>query len=529
MKSAFLRRPVAALIVTLAAAPACSQSQPQAQNQAQNPPQIQNQAPGNRNPYPQSQGPQNQGPQSQARPPAQAQPRTQTTYASGLPDFSQLVEQNSPPVVNISTTRKIKSPVMQMPDIPEDSPLAPFLRRYFGAPGQEPQGGAELSSLGSGFVISPDGFVVTNAHVVEQAEAIIIKLTDGREFKARVIGADEASDIALLKIDATGLPTVRLGNSDRIKVGEWVVAIGSPFGFDHSATQGIVSALGRSLPNGTYVPFIQTDVPVNPGNSGGPLFNLAGEVVGVNAQIYSRTGGYMGVSFAIPINVAMNVARQLQTTGKVTRGWLGVAIQDVSQDLAQSFGLPRPGGALVSDVTEGSPAARAGFRVGDIVTDFNGVPILDSSQLPALVGPIRPGSTMPVTVVRNGQTQQLQVTVGELPAQGKTELAAGGQTAPGSGGKLNVAVVDLTPEQRQSLGIQGGVLVQQVGPGAAAQAGVQSGDVILRLGATPVQNVAQLQQLITQLQPGKPVALLIKREDASLYLALQVPADKGRG
>ncbi|MGH8353365.1 MAG: DegQ family serine endoprotease, partial [Pseudomonas sp.] len=339
-----------------------------------------------------------------------------------LPDFTELVEAASPAVVNISTRQKLPArPVVGSPEMPDLEGLPPMFREFFErnipqVP-RNPEGGRqrEVQSLGSGFIISADGYVLTNNHVVADADEIIVRLSDRSELEAKLIGADPRSDVALLKVEGKGLPTVKLGKSDDLKVGAWVLAIGSPFGFDHSVTAGIVSAKGRSLPNESYVPFIQTDVAINPGNSGGPLFNLEGEVIGINSQIFTRSGGFMGLSFAIPIAVAMDVADQLKTEGKVSRGWLGVVIQEVNKDLAESFGLEKPAGALVAQVLEGGPAAKSGLQVGDVILSLNGLPIVMSADLPHLVGGLKPGDIAKMEVVREGTRKTLQMTIGALP------------------------------------------------------------------------------------------------------------------
>ena len=353
--------------------------------------------------------------------------------ARSLPDFVSLAKQNSPAVVNIATTQHKdggdSSHNFQIPDLPEGSPLNEFFERFFGD--QEGFGGSprgfDTQSLGSGFIISDDGYILTNNHVIDGADEIVVRLSDRREFVAELIGKDKRSDVALIKIDAGDLPKVKIGSTRDLEVGEWVLAIGSPFGFDHSVTSGIVSAKGRNLPSENYVPFIQTDVAINPGNSGGPLFNLDGEVVGVNSQIYSRTGGYMGLSFAIPIEMAMNVADQLRTKGRVSRGWLGVLIQDVTRELADSFGMRHPKGALVARVLPGSPAEKADLRTGDIILEFNGKEVGNSSMLPPLVGASRVDQPADVTVLRNGKRQVIAVDIGELPQEGRGRAAAAGQ------------------------------------------------------------------------------------------------------
>jgi serine protease Do len=357
--------------------------------------------------------------------------------------------------------------------------------------------------------------------VVDGAEKITVKLSDKREFPAKVIGSDPQSDIALLKIDAGGLPTVSFDDADNLKVGQWVFAIGAPFGLERTATKGIVSALGRSLPNDTYVPFIQTDVPINPGNSGGPLFDLNGKVVGINSQIFSRSGGYMGLSFAIPANVAMDVVQQLKTDGRVTRGWMGVTLQEVTQDLARSFNLKQPRGALVADVSEDGPAAKAGLKTGDVIVAYAGKPVNDSADLPPLVGASKPGASKTLSVIRDGKEREIEVMLGRLPDKDKDKLAL--DKAPNDGSpRLNVAVADVPAGQRGQG--EGGVRVQQVGPGPAAEAGVRPGDILVSLNNQPIRDAAHLRQLVKELPPGKRVPLLVKRDEGSLYLAVEIPA-----
>jgi serine protease Do len=449
------------------------------------------------------------------------------SWAQGLPDFARIFRENRESVVNISTTPKETEEQEEgrtIPGIPEDSPLFEFFERFFGSPmlPRMPRG----RSLGSGFIISEDGYILTAAHVIANAEEVYVTLGDRRELLAKLIGFDKLSDVALLKIEDGHLRPVKIGNSSRLEVGQWVLAIGTPFGFEYSATQGIISALGRSLPTETYVPFIQTDVAVNPGSSGGPLFNLEGEVVGINAQIYSGTGGYMGLSFAIPINVATDVAQQLRTEGKVSRGWLGVTIQDVTADLAQSFGLDQPRGALVAGVMPGSPAAKAGLQPGDILVSFDGTPIQASSELPPLVASAKEGKQVPLTIVRNGKSQTLTVTTGELPAEEEpkeTQVGAGeiGET------RLNLAVADISPEQRKRLSLpEHGVLVEDVGEGPAERAGIRPGDIILKLNNIEVKDAADLKRVIKDLPEGKPVPVLIQREGNPLFLAVEIPENK---
>ncbi len=451
-----------------------------------------------------------------------------TVQARELPEFTRLVEAYGPAVVNISTkqttSRRVLPPGLEMPDFPKGTPWEDLFRHFFG---EGNDGGApqerEARSLGSGFIIDGDGYILTNNHVVEEADEIVVRLSDRRELVAELIGADKRSDIALLKVDASDLPVVKIGKSANLKVGEWVMAIGTPFGFDHSVSVGVVSALGRSLPSENYVPFIQTDVAINPGNSGGPLFNLDGEVVGINSQIYSRTGGFMGLSFAIPIDVAMDVTKQIKEQGYVTRGWLGVLIQDVTRELAESFGMDKPMGALVAQVLEDSPAAKAGIEVGDVILEFNGEEVRYSSELPPMVGRTRVGDSAKVKVLRNGKVKKLVVRIGELPAEEEVQQAQG--TPPKiKTDRLGLSVTDLTAEQRKELD-KGGVLVDEVADGAAASAGIQRGDVIVKLNNKSVQNSKQFRELVEQLPDGKSVPVLVIRRSGPLFLALKVPKE----
>lgn len=444
-------------------------------------------------------------------------------FASSLPDFTELVEKTSQAVVNISTTKKIEEEAPQLPEgmeIPEGSPLEELFKHFFGQ--QAPQ---ETRSLGSGFIISADGYIVTNHHVVQNADQIFVRLQDRRELAAKLVGSDIRSDLALLKVEAQDLPVVRTGSAQALKVGEWVVAIGSPFGFDHSVTAGIVSAKGRSLPGDNYVPFIQTDVAINPGNSGGPLFNMNGEVVGVNSQIYSRTGGFMGLSFAIPIDVALEVVDQLKTHGKVIRGWLGVQIQDVTRELAESFGLNRPYGALIAQLSPNSPALQAGLQVGDIIVEYDGQPIEVSSTLPPLVGVTPVGKVVQVKVLREGQTLPVKVKIGQLPEETE-EVQPLGQVEPGAVKlqSLGLSVANLSAEERLHLGIKEGVIVRQVLAGPAREAGIRAGDLLLRVGRAPIREVADLERQLATLPRGKPVAVLVKRGRDSLFLAFKLGA-----
>jgi serine protease Do len=448
--------------------------------------------------------------------------------ARELPDFTGLVEKYSPAVVNVSTTQKADKRSDANPDMDE------FFRRFFGPDGrpQPPDGGGSpygaRRSLGSGFIISSDGYILTNNHVVEDAEEVVVRMNDRRELTATVVGADPRSDLALLKVNATNLPVVKLGHSSNLKPGEWVLAIGSPFGFDYSVTAGIVSAIGRSLPtenNENYVPFIQTDVAINPGNSGGPLFNLDGEVVGINSQIYTRSGGFMGVSFAIPVDVALDVVDQLKAHGKVSRGWLGVVIQEVNRDLAESFGLDKPSGALVARVIDGGPAAKAGLHEGDIILEFNGQRVDLSADLPHFVGRAHPGSEAQLVVMRNGKRETLNIVVGELADLNEDQVAAAG----GSGeapvpSRIGVVVEDLADPVQQRAGVDHGVrVVESTGP--AAEAGIREGDIITRLNNQEIDSPATFSKVVDSLTPGRSVPVLIVRGQAPTFLALRVPAE----
>jgi serine protease Do len=451
-------------------------------------------------------------------------PAAAATATRALPDFSALVEANGPAVVNISTTQAVtrrELPESDTQETPENGPFNDFLRRYFGEE-EPPSEFFDNKSLGSGFFISPDGYILTCAHVVENATEIVVRLTDRREFVAKVVGADRRSDVALLKIDATGLPQVRIGEPEKVRVGEWVLAIGSPFGFENSVTAGIVSAKGRSLPRENYVPFIQTDVAINPGNSGGPLFNLTGEVIGVNSQIYSRTGGFMGLSFAVPIDIAVKVATQLKAGGRVKRGWIGVAIQDVTRELAESFGMKRPSGALVADIMTDSPAAKSELHVGDVVVEYEGRRINTSADLPPLVGQTAPGARARMTVLRNARPRTVFVTIAELPEE---TSEARQETPPGplQPGMLGMQLRDLTSAQRKQLGVGQGVLVDKVAEGPALKAGVRPGDVILQIQGRTLRSVADVRDQIQRLPRQKPVPVLVRRGTAALFLALRLP------
>jgi serine protease Do len=426
---------------------------------------------------------------------------------AALPDFGALVERNGPAVVNISVKQSPKATDSAMSL--DGDPFGGFLRR-FGAPA--PERNAPTLGQGSGFIISADGLVLTNAHVVNGASEVTVKLTDRREFVAKVIGKDVQSDVALLRIDANNLPTVTLGDPRALRAGEWVVAIGSPFGFENSVTAGIVSAKGRTLPDESYVPFIQTDVAVNPGNSGGPLFNLAGEVVGINSQIFSHTGGYQGLSFAIPIDVAINVKDQLAERGRVTRGYLGVTVQQLNQQLADSFALKKPEGALVSSIVPDGPAAKAGLEPGDVILGVDDKAISISSELPVRVSAMKPGARAKLEVWRKGTIRQIEVLVGEL--QPPPQLARADAPAEAEG-RLGLAVRPLTPDERAAANAKAGLLVEQAS-GPAAQAGILPGDVILSLNGTPMSSPTQLRARLAR--SGKHVALLVQRGDSKIFI-----------
>ncbi|MCO2329101.1 DegQ family serine endoprotease, partial [Pseudomonas aeruginosa] len=375
---------------------------------------------------------------------------------------------------------------------------------------------------GSGFIISNDGYILTNNHVVADADEILVRLSDRSEHKAKLVGADPRSDVAVLKIEAKNLPTLKLGDSNKLKVGEWVLAIGSPFGFDHSVTAGIVSAKGRSLPNESYVPFIQTDVAINPGNSGGPLLNLQGEVVGINSQIFTRSGGFMGLSFAIPIDVALNVADQLKKAGKVSRGWLGVVIQEVNKDLAESFGLDKPSGALVAQLVEDGPAAKGGLQVGDVILSLNGQSINESADLPHLVGNMKPGDKINLDVIRNGQRKSLSMAVGSLPDDDEEIASMGAPGAERSSNRLGVTVADLTAEQRKSLDIQGGVVIKEVQDGPAAVIGLRPGDVITHLDNKAVTSTKVFADVAKALPKNRSVSMRVLRQGRASFITFKL-------
>lgn len=450
-----------------------------------------------------------------------------TAQAEALPDFTDLVVQASPAVVNISTRQKMPERSVASAQMPDMEGLPPQLREFFERnmpKGQRtPKGDRqrEIQSLGSGFIISADGYVLTNNHVIDGADEILVRLSDRSELKAKLIGTDPRTDVAVLKIEGKDLPVVKIGNSDKLKVGEWVLAIGSPFGFDHSVTKGIVSAKGRSLPNDTYVPFIQTDVAINPGNSGGPLFNMSGEVVGINSQIFTRSGGFMGLSFAIPIDVAMDVANQLKAGGKVSRGWLGVVIQEVNKDLAESFGLDKPAGALVAQVLEGGPAAKGGVQVGDVILSANGQPIVMSADLPHLVGNLKDGSKADLEVIRDGKRKHLTVTIGALPEEGQ-EMDVPDSGVERSSNRLGVSVLDLTAEQKKSYDLKGGVVIKEVQDGPAALIGLQPGDVITHLNNQAITSAANFTEVAKELPKNRSVSMRVLRQGRASFITFKL-------
>ena len=445
----------------------------------------------------------------------------------GLPDFGDLVEQVGPAVVNIRVVQRAAQGTAGENPLAND-PFYDFLRRFGvpmpGFPGQPGMGPRARQGIGSGFIVSPDGYVLTNAHVVagEDGDAalseVTVTLIDKREFKAKVVGIDRRTDVALLKLDATGLPAVKIGNPDQARVGEWVVAMGSPFGFDNTVTAGIISAKARRLPDETYVPFIQTDVAINPGNSGGPLFNLAGEVIGINSQIYSRSGGFMGISFAIPIDVAMNIKDQLVTHGRVQRGRLGIAIQGVDKDLAQSFGLPDARGALVASVEPGSAAEKAGLQPGDVVLGVNGKQIVESADLPRVIGEKRPGTRIRMEVWRDGRSRDVVATLDELTADTLASTSTPSQVES-LNTSLGLSARALTEQEASQLRLRGGLVVEGV-DGPAARAGMQRGDIILALNNQPVTSVAEFRNLLKS--AGKRFALLIQRGEARIFVPLRL-------
>ena len=460
--------------------------------------------------------------------------------ARELPDFTRLVEDHGSAVVNISTTQAVRrTNVPQMPNI-EDEEVLEFFRRFIPrqpgqpGPGQGPgpgPGRPESRSLGSGFIISADGYILTNAHVIEGADEVTVRFTDKRDFKAKVIGSDRRTDVALIKIEASNLPVVKFGDPARLKVGEWVIAIGSPFGFENTVTAGIVSAKGRSLPAENFVPFIQTDVAINPGNSGGPLFNMRGEVVGVNSQIYSRTGGFMGLSFAIPIDLALDIQKQLREKGRVSRGRIGVVIQEVSKDLATSFGLDRPRGALVNSVEKGSPADKAGVEATDIIVKFDGKPVEASGDLPRIVGSTRPGSKVDLEVWRKGGTRPLSITVGELQEErvAARDTPRAQKPAEVAANRLGIVVAELSPKQKEDFKLSHGLVVTEVRPESRAE--VRRGDVILTMvhkgQHTELKSVEQLNRMLAGLDKSAVITLQVRRGEATAFVTVNGLTDKG--
>jgi serine protease Do len=455
-----------------------------------------------------------------------------------LPDFTQLVEHNAPAVVNVQATHTGDAKSDEQDS--DDEEVPEIFRHFFGpggpnGPRVNPHQDGTRVSLGSGFILSADGYVLTNNHVVDGADQVTVRLSDRRELDAKVVGTDAQYDIALLKINASNLPIVAIGDSTKLKPGQWVVAIGSPFNFDHSVTHGVVSYVGRGFggPDQQYVPFIQTDVPINRGNSGGPLFNLDGQVVGINSQIYSNTGSSVGVSFSIPINIAMNAVDQLKTTGHVARGMIGVQIQNVDRQMAQSLGLPRTGGALVNRLTPDSSASKAGVQVGDVILSYDGHEIVQSSDLPPLVGSSKPGTSADLTVFRDGKSMHLPLVVGAL--QDKATLASftdGGDTNKAkTGNVLGIIVDDLTAEQRKQLGVKDqGVVITDIKSAAARRSALQPGDVVLMVGRKSVKSADEFNNAVKEAKTGDSVMLLVKREDTTQFVAITVPkSETGKG
>ena len=451
--------------------------------------------------------------------------------AAVLPDFTDLVDKDGPAVVNIRTTEKSKAMQPGVQGSPEDEEMQEFFRRFFGQPVPPRQGPAPRGrrpspqeeqqvprGVGSGFIISADGFVLTNAHVVEGADEVFVTLTDKREFKAKIIGSDRRTDVALVKIEGSNLPRLTMGDSSKLRVGEWVIAIGSPFGLENTVTAGIISANSRDT--GDYLPLIQTDVAVNPGNSGGPLINMRGEVVGINSQIYSRSGGYMGISFAVPIDEAMRVSQQLKTIGRVVRGRIGVQIGEVTKEVAESLGLPRAQGALVARVEPGSPAEKAGVEAGDIITHFNGSSIEKSGDLPRLVGNTKPGASSTLTVLRKGTKRDLPVTVAEMESDQTAKKEEKKPKQEQTLNALGLAVADLTDAQKREMRMDGGVIVEQA-DGPAGRAGLQPGDVIVRLNNTDIKDARQFNALVAKLDPKRNALLLVRRGDSSQFVPLR--------
>ncbi len=452
--------------------------------------------------------------------------------ASNLPDFTELAKESSRAVVNISTTKKVENVKPNSPrwkNNPHgfeqyEGPFGDFFRKFFEEEGRIPRQPNPAQSLGSGFIVSPEGYVITNHHVIAQADEVIVRLQDRKEYIAQIVGSDSRSDIALLKIKSNEkFPTLKFAKPDALQVGEWVLAIGSPFGFDYSVTAGIVSAMGRNLPRDNYVPFIQTDVAINPGNSGGPLFNLKGEVVGVNSQIYSRTGGFMGLSFAIPINVVFDVYEQLKDKGSVTRGWLGILIQEVSQEIAESFDMKQPRGALISKTIDDGPGAKGGLKVGDIIIKFNGETIERSSDLPPLVGTTKVGDKVPVEIVRKGKSKTIRIVIGELPDNETQAKIYSTQSDLGYVKKIGIRIKELTEEQQKRSGItSGAVLIDNVEAGAGLNAGLRKGDIILQIDNYEVKSVDQVVSYFNKINGARKIPILIKRQNGQLFIVLDI-------
>jgi len=456
---------------------------------------------------------------------------TTQVQSAVIPEFIPLVKKNYESVVNISTTQRIQAktaskPGPIIPGIDESSPLNDFLRYLISPNRQKQQNPRELNSqpLGSGFIISTDGYILTNAHVISSATQILVRLSDQRELVAELIGTDKLTDVALLKIDEHDLPAVQISNSDKLEIGQWVLAIGSPFGFDHTASQGIISGLGRNLPHDTYVPFIQTDVAINPGNSGGPLFDLNGNVIGINSQILTKSGGSIGLSFAIPINVALNVAQQLRKNGKVTRGWLGMNAQDLTQNLATSFGLKAPVGALISGVLQSSPADEAGIQAGDIIIEFNGKPVERATELLQYVGFTQLNTEVPVKLLRDGETLTTEVKIIELTDAAATEVALA-ESSDLSIKSLKIKINELSMDHRRFLNVpKNGVLVKAVYRGPASKSGIHKGDVIMNINHKKVENTRHFLKLVKSLPLDKPVSVLLRRKQGPVYVSVTIPS-----
>ncbi|THB72399.1 MAG: DegQ family serine endoprotease [Gammaproteobacteria bacterium] len=442
---------------------------------------------------------------------------------ASLPEFSDLVKENGPSVVNISTTqKKVHNRFMpkgwNIPNMPEGHPFEDFFNRFFDGQGGERE--YKSKSLGSGFIISEDGYILTNNHVVDGADEILVRLSDRREYEAKIIGGDEKSDVAVLKIEENNLPAVVIGKSSDLEVGEWVLAIGSPFGFEWSATQGIVSAKGRSLPRDNYVPFIQTDVAINPGNSGGPLFNLDGEVVGINAQIYTRSGGYSGLSFSIPIELAMDVVDQIRNNGKVSRGWLGVLIQEVTYELSESFGMEKPYGAAVLQVVKDSPADKAGIQIGDVIIKYNDVTVERSGALPPMVGRTKVGTEVDVVIIRQGEKKTLEVRIEELEGGESEEDVA--KKRSGVEKTIGLSLRNMTAEEKKKRK-EGdyGVVVAEVGKGAGSNAGIKAGDIIKMINNKTVYSIKEAVEMLSDIDKGDVVPVLIERRGTPMFLAIK--------